>query len=701
MLSKFLLGTLFSASLVSALCLPAAFGQTGAATANPAGDALIVEMNQAFKRGDRRRLAQLLPQARGHALEPWAAYWELKARLADASAQEVQDFLRRYPGTYQEDRLRNDWLLLLGQRRDWTSFAAEHPQYRMADDREVRCYALLVESIKNGPSPRIAEEVRKNWFAQRDGDDGCTAAAARLAGTQHLTAADVWVKARLATEANRPRAARDAVAIVAPESVELVNELTNSPARFLATKSIAISRVRKEVVVLALIKMATADADGAAAMMDNKWGNQLTAEERHWVWGIIGKQTATRMGTVPAAQALAYYDNVAKNTDLTDDMLGWKARAALRAGNQPRWPLVLGAINAMSEEARREPTWAYWKGRALLSTLPPSASQPVTVSAPPGSTVTVASITIAPQRAEAMALFQSIASTRGFYEQLALEELGQKITVPPKPAAVSAEEKEAARLNPGLNRAAYAIAIGLRPEGVREWNYSTNLAQSGGMSDRELLAAAQFACDRQIWDRCINTSERTKNETDFDQRFPMPFREAVVRRAQAINLDPAYVYGLIRQESRFIMDARSGVGASGLMQVMPGTARDTARYIGLTGFTADQINDRDTNILIGTAYLKRALDDFGGSMSMAAAAYNAGPGRPRTWRGQPGGPVTEAAIWAENVPFNETRDYVKKVLSNTTNYAAILTGQPQSLKGRLGTVGPRDASQPEPDKTLP
>ena len=123
--------------------------------------------------------------------------------------------------------------------------------------------------------------------------------------------------------------------------------------------------------------------------------------------------------------------------------------------------------------------------------------------------------------------------------------------------------------------------------------------------------------------------------------------------------------------------------------------------ISLTGFTADQINDRDTNITIGTAYLKLALDDLGGSMAMAAAAYNAGPGRPRSWRGQSGAPVLDAAIWAENVPFNETRDYVKKVLSNTTNYAALLTGQPQSLKARLGQIGPRDAALPEPNKDLP
>ena len=167
----------------------------------------------------------------------------------------------------------------------------------------------------------------------------------------------------------------------------------------------------------------------------------------------------------------------------------------------------------------------------------------------------------------------------------------------------------------------------------------------------------------------------------------------VLRRAQGIGIDPAYVYGLIRQESRFIMDARSHVGASGLMQVMPATAKWTAKKMGLAGFTPNQLTDKETNVTIGTGYLKLVLDDFGGSMPMAAAAYNAGPSRPRRWRE---GPVLEAAIWAENVPFQETRDYVKKVLSNTSNYATLISGQPQSLKARLGTVGPRSSTaQPE------
>ena len=632
------------------------------------GDDTLLEMQQAFRKGDRKKLEQLLPAARGHALEPWAAYWELKARLNEATSQEVQAFMQRYAGSYQEDRLRNDWLLLLGQRREWGQFADLHPHYRMSDDREVRCYALLIGQIKGTAPASAADDVRSNWYALRDADDGCTHAAGELYSYKKLSALDIWRKARLGAEANRSRVVRAAVEIVAPEVLTQLKEVLDAPSKYLLARNMAGSRVRQELVLLALIKLASGDPDSAAHQLDSKWSEYLSAEERNWAWGVIGKSAAQKL----SGSAHGYFSNVTRNSHLNDDLLGWKVRAALRAG---QWKAVGNVVDAMGAEARQDSTWVYWKARAMLATKPSEAD-----------------------RAEARQLLEGIAGTRGFYEQLALEELGQRITVPPAPAPLTAEEKAAARANPGLNRGLYAILLGLRSEGVREWNYTTNLHTPGGMADRDLLAAADFACQREVWDRCINTSERTKTVTDMAQRFPMPFRAAVVERAQGIGLDPAYVYGLIRQESRFIMDARSHVGASGLMQVMPATARWTARKIGLTGFTADQITDRDTNITIGTAYLKLALDDFAGSMPMAAAAYNAGPGRPRSWRN---GPVLDAAIWAENVPFAETRDYVKKVLANTTNYAAMLTGQPQSLKSRLGTIGPRDAAAPEVNTDLP
>ncbi|MFY3383735.1 transglycosylase SLT domain-containing protein [Paracidovorax sp. MALMAid1276] len=650
------------ASAVLATAAPVVHAQNGK------GDDTLLEMQQAFRKGDRNKLAQLLPAARGHALEPWAAYWELKARLPEAQPAEIQAFMQRYAGSYQEDRMRNDWLLLLGQRRNWALFAEQHPHFRMSDDREVRCYALLIDQIKGTAPVNVGEEVRSNWYALRDADDGCTHAARELYGYKKLSDLDIWRKARLAAEANRPRAVRNAVEIVSPDSLPQLKDVLDAPTKYLLSRATAQGNARQELVLLALIKLAGGDPDGAARQLDSKWSVHLSPEERNWAWGVIGKSAAQKL----SPGAAGYFANVTKDTDLNDDLLGWKVRAALRAS---QWKAVGKAVDAMSPDARQDSTWVYWKARALLAGKPGDA-----------------------ERAEARQLLEGIASTRGFYEMLAMEELGLRITTPPAPAPLTAEEKAAARMNPGLNRGLYAILLGLRSEGVREWNYTTNLHQSGGMGDRELLAAADFACQREVWDRCINTSERTRSVVDTQQRFPTPFRSAVVERSNGIGLDPAYVYGLIRQESRFIMDARSHVGASGLMQVMPATARWTAKKIGLADFTPDQINDRDTNITIGTAYLKLALDDFAGSMPLAAAAYNAGPGRPRNWRN---GPVLDAAIWAENVPFAETRDYVKKVLANTTNYAAMLTGQPQSLKGRLGTVGPRDAAAPQVNKDLP
>jgi soluble lytic murein transglycosylase len=656
--------------LTQILTLVGALAVTGLACfpaqAQNKGDDTLLEMAQAFRKNDKARLSALLPQARGHLLEPLAAYWELRPRLDTASESEIRNFLNTYAGTYYEDRLRNDWLLQLGKRRDWATFTAEYPSYRMRDDREVRCYALATEAINS--KANVADEAKRLWYSLREAEDGCTYVAEHLHSGKQINGIDLWRKARIAMDANRPKPAKDAVDIEAPRLSEQVALIHADPAKYLDKRIIAITRNRKELAVLALIRLAASDPDKAASLLDNRWEIQLSAEERNWTWAVIGKQAAQKLQD----NASRYFANVRKDSDLNDDLLGWKVRAALRMG---QWNQVLSASQAMSPEGRKDPTWTYWRARALLATAKDEAS-----------------------RQEAQSLLRSIASVRGFYEQLALEELGQSITVPERPSALSAQEKAYAQVNPGLQRALYAISIGLRAEGNREWNYSTNLHSPGGMNDRELLAAADLACLRQVWDRCINTSERTKDVIDFEQRFPMPLREIVVRRAGEIRLDPAYVYGLIRQESRFIMDARSHVGASGLMQVMPATAKWTAKKIGMSSFTPDQITDKEVNVAIGTGYLKLVLDDFEGSMAMAAAAYNAGPSRPRNWRN---GPVLEAAIWAENVPFQETRDYVKKVLSNTTNYAAILTRQPQSLKARLGQVGPRNSAQAESNPDLP
>jgi soluble lytic murein transglycosylase len=692
--------------LLAALVLWVAAGPSAA---QPAPPDIVVEARDALRRKDAPQLTQLRDRAiaQQHPLAQWVDYWELGNRLAQAQQPELDAFYARWSGSYVEDRLRNDWLLELGKRRDWANFTREFPRFRMNDDREVTCYALLTEQLsakEAGKEPPIGYKARAlgAWIAQRDLDDGCQQLATALVEARLFTPDDVWLKARTATEATRMRAARAAAALVAPAMQAQVAQALDNPALYLNAGATVGSRANSEVTTLALARLAANDPEVAAAQLRERWQHRLPKDLLAWAWAQTGRSAALKLAPeAPAHYATAW--SVADSGNVppawSDDTLAWNVRAALRgSAGAERWRAVLRAIDHMSEAEQRDTAWRYWRARAMRETAAPGAA---------GDR----------QLTQSLTALQQLAGELHFYGKLASEDLGQPVPLPPLPAPLSADERAAANANPGLGRALQLIALGLRNEGVREWNFSLR-----GMDDRTLLAAAERACEREVWDRCINTSDRTRHEIDLAQRFPMPYRREVVAKAGEIGLDPAYVYGLIRQESRFVADARSSVGASGLMQVMPATARWTAKKIGLP-YTADMITDREVNLRIGTGYLKLVLDDFDGSQLMAAAAYNAGPSRPRRWRE---GALLEPAIWAENIPFSETRDYVKKVLSNATVYAAMLAGRVQvsaalstaaetvavapavvhallpSLKARLGAlIGPRASTAPPLNQELP
>ncbi|MEP6876138.1 MAG: transglycosylase SLT domain-containing protein [Burkholderiales bacterium] len=660
-------------------------------------DGVITEARDAWRRNDRARLAALrnTALAGAHPLAPWVDYWDLYSHLTSATASEVEAFYARWPGSYVEDRLRNDWLLVLGRRRDLSTFSRDFPRFHMKDDREVTCYALLTQHLAGQD---VHDAARAAWFAQRDADDGCNVLTSTLVRDKALTTADVWQKVRLSIEINRPRAAQTAAYLISPGVAQAVAKIMDSPARYLElglgtelkVKSNSKRKARaptqphlqfppfqpdqlRELSVLAVMRMATNDPQAAARELHQPWAQALPPELAAAAWAAVAKEAALSLQFAAFGyyqRAFAEQRNAADSAAWSDDILAWAVRAALRSTATPeeRWMLVATAIDAMSADERKEPAWVYWRARSLQG----RADLGSTGDGP---------------RLAARQMLETIVSPLTFYGNLANEDLGGRLILPPAPAVLTPTERQVASAHPGLRRALQMIALGLRDEGVREWNYSLR-----GMTDRELIAAAQIACDREVWDRCINTSDRTRTEFDLAQRFPTPFHHEVVAASGEIGLDPAYVYGLIRQESRFIMDARSGVGASGLMQIMPATARWTAKKIGLE-YTPGMIADRGVNLKLGTSYLKLVLDSFEGSAALATAAYNAGPSRSRHWRE---GAEVEAAAWAEGIPFAETRDYVKKVLSNATVYSALLKSVPApALKLRLGsTIGPRDAIAP-------
>jgi soluble lytic murein transglycosylase len=249
---------------------------------------------------------------------------------------------------------------------------------------------------------------------------------------------------------------------------------------------------------------------------------------------------------------------------------------------------------------------------------------------------------------------------------------------------VTADELAQAGSNPSLQRALKFYALRLRAEGNREWNWALR-----SMSERQLLAAGELARRNELLDRMVETSLRTRTELDYAQRFPAPHLDVLHPTEQGLGLDTAWVYGLIRQESRFISDARSGVGASGLMQVMPATGKWVAAKIGMDNFVHGMLTDLRTNITLGANYMNMVLANFDGDEVLATAAYNAGPSRARAWRGLLEQPM-EGAVFVESIPFSETRSYVRNVMANATNYAAVFEQKPQSIRTRLRTVQPRE-----------
>ncbi len=634
-------------------------------------DSTVIEAREAARKQDRSRLAaaRAVMQAGAHPLASWVEYWDLSNRLTTAQVDEVEAFYARWSGSYVEDRLRNDWLLELGRRQDWPALVRDYPRFRMNDDREVSCWWLFTEQLAGRD---VREAARSAWWAQKELDEGCKLLASAMVEAKRFTPDDVWHKARLALESQRPAAAKAAVGLLGPVAAAQANEAIDHPTRHLQ-RSPGASKMSQELRLLALLRLASTDPDAAAAQLGSD-RPKLGPSQAAWAWAYTGRQAAFRL----SADAAKHYQQAwallrggeARSPGWSDDTLAWGVRASLRSlAPAQRWPLVLHLVEAMSPSEQRDPAWAYWKSRALQASAVEGAAGEA-------------------QRAEARRGLETLAGALNFYAALAREDLGLTPTLPAAPAPSTAAESDAAKAHPGLGRALLLVDLGLRDEARREWNFSLR-----GMTDRELLAAARWACDRSDWQLCINTAERSRGEIDTALRYPMPFAADIQQAAVAAGLEPALVFGLIRQETRFMPQLRSSAGASGLMQVMPATARWVAKRIGLDWRNPEQIHDPLVNLKLGTSYLKLVLDDLGGSQAMAAAAYNAGPGRPRRWRE---GPLLDAAIWAENIPFNETRDYVKKVLSNATVYSALLGSQKQPLlRQRLGAnIGPREVGAP-------
>ena len=614
-------------------------------------DAGFLAARDAYAKGDRAKLSRAAASLRTHPLAPWADYYQLSLQLRDKGGADagVAEFVERHANTWLAEKLRGEWLKWLVEQQDW---GRAHEQFAKLQrpDPEAICRGLDARLNLGEADAIVAARALLVSFQPLAGS--CFPPLARLAASGEIASTAVWERLYRLWATNKLKDARLVAGWLPADEApagKAIETVVEHPAQHLAklAERFADSRRGRALASLAVLRMARADARVAAA----RWQDiehRIPAEERGFVWGRLALAAAI----THQPEATDWFTKAEKlGVTFDEEQHAWRIRAALRGGD---WLAVTRAIAMLPEAMAVQPEWTYWRARAVAALGKPEDAQGV---------------------------FQQIAGQASFYGILAAEALGKPFALPPRAAPPTAEERQAAESNPALVRGLALIRADLRLDGLREWNWALT-----GMNDRQLLAAADFAQRNEVIDRAINTADRTQAEHDFIQRYPTPYIAQVEPRARNVALDPAWVYGLMRQESRFIMDAKSSAGAKGLMQLMPATAKWVAKKIGMDHYHPGKVTDMDINVTLGTNYMRMVLDGLDNHPVLASAAYNAGPGRARKWRAET---PLEGAIYAETIPFNETRDYVKKVMANAMHYAAVMGTTTPSLTSRLGTIRPR------------
>lgn len=607
---------------------------------------------EAFRAGNSVRLDELAERLKNSPLEPYLTSYQLRLRWFSGNPAGIKEFLARPDDTPVIDQLRSDWLKWQAKQEHWNEFAAEYPRLLEADN-EMLCYALQARLPDN--EDQVLDEARRFWFSGVGQPDSCVTLFTLALARGIITEQDVWQRLRLALELNKLDVVKKLNERLPKErkiSVRMLESAAAHPDRYLATVRLQKPTEPERMVALfALLRLAKQLPQLAYARW-KKIEDHFTDDERYYFYGWLGYEAARNLDD----RALTWF-RAAKDAPLNDAQLAWRTRAALRENN---WHEVWASITAMSPRQQKEGAWRYWKARAWK---------------------------VLGRDFEAEALLAEVSREYNFYGQLAMDELG---SMPPSGLmAVSYQptliEIEAMQSLPAMQRTILLYRMGLREEAAKEWSLAVRK-----LDDKQLLVASEIASRNEMYDRSINAADRTLLLHDFSLRYPAPYRDSLQGRIQENNLDEAWVYGLMRQESRFVTQAKSNVGAAGLMQVMPTTARWIAQRLGMKDYRKKLINQLDTNLRLGTYYMKNVLSTLDNNPVLASAAYNAGPGRARQWLGNN---QLEGAIYVECIPFDETRDYVKKVMSNTVYYARLFGQAAPSLKQRLGVIDGRPAGK--------
>jgi soluble lytic murein transglycosylase len=602
---------------------------------------------RALASGDDATYRKLADGLRDYPLYGYLRYAYLRGHLQETPDDELLDFFQRYADSPISAQLRSAWLTELAGQERWEMFL---DVYRGVHSTELQCQRLRAK-LATGRTEGLMQEAETLWLVGHAQPEACDPAFDAWRAAGHMTTQLLWKRIRLAVEEGQWRLVQYLAGFLSPQDqawTERWRRVDRDPSEELPRLAgEPDSPMAQEILRFGIKRLAHRDAAQAHQLWNAaKPSHSFTAEEAASTDRDIAISAAAQ--NLPEAMDwLAALPGEAADARVRE----WRVRCALRKQD---WASVLKWLNALSSEQRAQEAWRYWRARALESL---------------------------GQTAEARSVYAELAETMSYYGFLAADRIGSPYAIRDEPIRIDEQALQRLEAMPGMERARELYFIGKTPEARREWAEALN-----AMDKKQAELAAVLARRWGWYDSAIAAAARSGRLDDLDIRFPLAYRDQVRACARDAGLDPAWVYGVLRQESAFWADARSSAGALGLMQLMPDTARHIARKLNFNLDSVYRVLEPDINIRLGSAYLKRVLDSFQGHEALATAAYNAGPQRVRKWL--PEDRSLSADIWLETLPFGETRSYVRQVMAYTAVYGRRLGMQAVPLKVRMIEVTP-------------
>ena len=617
-----------------------------------AADEQFNDALQAANAGNIGLLLQFQTSMQNDVLGYYPEYWSLNANLAIQSASNIVNFAQRYPQSAMAEKLAADYVEEKVKQAD---FAPAQPvlAYVSNPDPAESC-AIAQVRAKSG-DPLVFAEYKDVWLTTSSQPESCTGLGRMMLSSPLMTEQDrqqrLWGQLRAGQSG---QALATAQSLGMSLSLAQLNQIQANPLNYLwsAPKS---STVEQAYLVFAMGRLADSDLNTALSSVQRaaQGAPEQVQKALYRAVGYIGGTTVMKNNF--NREVLNYLD-ASYGLPFSGEEAEIYARQAIRFN---AWESLIRAIDAMSVSQKQEDRWQYWLARASEQRGDASSKR------------------------TAESIFKKLAQGDEYHNLLATDKLGQGYSTVPN--NVQPSNSDVQRLSQDIHFSrAFALRRVNAPDNYinREWNWAVRQAYLKH-DDGLLLAAAKRATDMGWYDRAIYAADRTENKHNYAYRYAMPHQNYVVSHSRNAGIDPAWAYGLMRQESRFVSNARSHVGAGGLMQIMPDTAKLVARQMGET-YNPAALTDMNTNIRYGTFYLSMIQNQLSNSAVLATAGYNAGPNRARRW--QPEFQPIAADQYTESIPLAETRDYVKQVMTNATHYGVLLGQGPQSIAKRMNVI---------------